>query len=199
MTATHIPSDAGFSDSVLSSQQTFRHVLTAMSHPGQAAGPLSMVSSPKSMNPTVAALCLTLCDEDAPIWLAGSLSCEAVRLYLSFHTGAPFTQRAGDASFAVTDDLVGLDFSTLNVGTTSYPDRSTTVIAQVDSLSGGPSVVLSGPGVNGERPCELPTLPPSFLIDWMERRHLFPCGIDLLFAAPTGVLALPRTVSIQEA
>jgi alpha-D-ribose 1-methylphosphonate 5-triphosphate synthase subunit PhnH len=61
-----------------------------------------------------------------------------VKKWLKFHSGAPVVTDASIASFALVSEggmLPELDHFAF--GSNEYPDRSTTVILQVDSLTRG--------------------------------------------------------------
>ena len=99
----------------------------------------------------MAAIALTLADYETPIWLDDRLAGnDAVRDYLGFQTGASITDDPANASLALVSDAA--DLPRLDVfaqGTLEYPDRSTTIVAAVESFVGGPELVLHGPGIDG--------------------------------------------------
>ena len=75
--------------------------------------------------------------------------------------------------------------------------RSTTLILQVDVLTGGQALTLAGPGIQSEQDIAPAGLPDQFLDQWRANRDRFPRGIDVLLAAPDGVIGLPRTVNMR--
>lgn len=188
----------GFADKVLSAQSTFRSVMDAMARPGSVQRIVPMAGTPDTMMRGTAAIALTLFDHDTPIWLDARMAESAdVTKWLKFHTGAPVVQDSSIASFALVGDggaLPSLD--RFGLGTSEYPDRSTTLIIQVDSLASGRSFELRGPGIDG-----VAALLASFKpFDLFERLHvneaLFPRGIDLVLVADDAVVAIPRTTRI---
>ncbi len=86
-----------------------------------------------------AAIALTLFDHDTPVWLDPFLSETAeVKKWLKFHSGAPVVSDPSIASFALVSDGAALpQLDRFAFGSNEYPDRSTTVILQVDSLTQG--------------------------------------------------------------
>lgn len=188
----------GFADKVLSAQSTFRSVMDAMARPGSVQRIVPMAGTPDTMMRGTAAIALTLFDHDTPLWLDARMAESAgVTKWLKFHTGAPVVQDSSIASFALIGDggaLPALDRFAL--GTSEYPDRSTTLIVQVDSLASGRSFELRGPGIDGV--ATLLALVKPF--DLFERLHvneaLFPRGIDVVLVADDAVVAIPRTTRI---
>lgn len=136
----------GFVDKVLSAQSTFRSVMDAMARPGSVQRIVPMAGAPDTMMRGTAAIALTLFDHDTPLWLDARMaeSPELVK-WLKFHTGAPVVQDSSIASFALISDGGALpQLERFALGTSEYPDRSTTLILQVDSLDAGRSFELRG-------------------------------------------------------
>src|ERR1700751_4112129 len=142
---------AGFADKVLSAQSTFRSVMDAMARPGSVQQVVATVGTPASVMRGTAAIALTLFDHDTPIWLDAKMSgTSEVAKWLKFHSGAPVVEDCSICSFALIGDGVGLpDLSRFSFGTSEYPDRSTTLILQVESLTEGVAYELRGPGIDG--------------------------------------------------
>jgi len=191
---------ASFSHPVLSAQSTFRAILDAMARPGRVLAVRADVSPPPPLSPAGAAVALTLCDHDTPVWLAADLRASAaVGEWLRFHCGCDLVDDPADAAFALASgasDLPGFD--KFNIGTPDYPDRSTTIVLQVQSLSSGTTLALTGPGIRDRSALQAEPLPPDMAERLAVNRRLFPCGIDLLLVAPTAVAALPRSVRVTE-
>lgn len=76
------------------------------------------------------------------------------------------------------------------------PEKSTTVIIDVSSLSGGTPLRLSGPGLETSRIVD-PSLPPDILRYLCHRPDPFPQGIDLMFTCADAMMALPRTTYVE--
>lgn len=187
----------GFSNTVQSAQCTFRSVLDALSRPGSAPAVKVDLEAPEGLGPAVAALALTLFDHDTPIWRDEALNGAAVARWLRFHTGAPLTGDPAQAAFALIGDPARLgDLSRFALGTSDYPDRSTTLILQVESLTTGVQLVLRGPGIKGEASLAPTPLPQDFIALWEANRALFPRGVDFVFCAGDNIAALPRTTRV---
>jgi len=142
---------AGFADKVLSAQTTFRSVMDAMARPGGVQRVAAASGAPAAMMRGTAAIALTLFDHDTPVWLDPVLSeTSDVGKWLKFHTGAPVIADPSVSSFAVVGDARALPaLDRFAFGTNEYPDRSTTVILQVESLTQGAVFELRGPGIDG--------------------------------------------------
>src|ERR1700740_1354955 len=136
-TITELP--AGFADKVLSAQSTFRSVMEAMAHPGSVRHVVATVGTPSQLMPGAAAIALTLFDHDTPIFLdAGMSQTSEVARWVKFHSGAPVVADASICHFALIADASELaDLEGFALGSNEYPDRSTTLILQVESLSEG--------------------------------------------------------------
>ena len=152
---------AGFADKVLSAQTTFRSVLDAMARPGQRSARRGRFRRAWRHDARHRRLALTLFDHDTPVWLDDALSetSDVAQMAQVSH------RRAGDraipsiSSFAVIGDARGLPaLDRFALGTNEYPDRSTTLILQVESLTQGRGLSCAVPASTAP-PCCAPTLP----------------------------------------
>ncbi len=194
----NIQSATGFPEPVLASQSVFRGVMNAMARPGSIQVIATTVDAPSPLMPATAAIALALFDHDTAVWAdAGFDGTSEIVNWLRFQTGAPLTADASRAAFAlVGDGSVLPDFDCFAQGTPEYPDRSTTLIVQVDTLTEGPELILNGPGIRGAASLRAGSLPADFVERTLANRSLFPRGIDLLLVCGAQLVALPRTVHI---
>jgi alpha-D-ribose 1-methylphosphonate 5-triphosphate synthase subunit PhnH len=190
--------DGGFSDPVRGSQSVFRAVMDAMARPGTVHHFPGLTAPPPPLGAVAGAVISTLADADTPVWLDPSMAkTGVVRDWVVFHTGAPVTPYQSEAAFALVAAPQSL--SSLNgfaLGTQDYPDRSTTLILQVETLSKGVKLVLEGPGIDGRTSIAPDPMPQHFAAQWRANRAAFPRGVDLILAAPGGVAALPRSTRL---
>ncbi|MDA9544325.1 protein phnH [Bradyrhizobium sp. CCBAU 45321] len=188
----------GFADKVLSAQSTFRSVMDAMARPGSVQRIVPMAGAPGPMMRGTAAIALTLFDHDTPLWLDARMAESAdVTKWLKFHTGAPVVQDSSIASFALIGDGGALpSFESFAFGTSEYPDRSTTVIVQIDSLAAGRSFELRGPGIDGVATLQASIKPFDLFERLQMNEALFPRGIDVVLVADDAVVAIPRTTRV---
>ena len=189
---------AGFENPVFDAQSSFRAVMDALARPGTIQHIACHLTPPKGLCTASAALMLTLCDYDTPVYLSSALTQGPVLAWLGFHAGAKTTNDKSSAAFAFFEKGSALPpFSQFAQGIQEYPDRSTTIILEVASLEGGPRLSLTGPGIKGETEITPHGLPATFLDQWRANRALFPRGIDLILTCGNGLIGLPRTVNIK--
>jgi alpha-D-ribose 1-methylphosphonate 5-triphosphate synthase subunit PhnH len=186
---------AGFADKVLSAQSTFRSVMDAMARPGSIQRIVSSAGAPAALMRGTAAIALTLFDHDTPVWLDPLLTATSdVTNWLKFHTGAPVIADSSICSFALVGDAKTLPaLDRFSFGTNEYPDRSTTLILQVDSLTHGPSIELRGPGIDGTAVLQAAIQPPDLFERLAINAVLFPRGIDMVLVHDDSIVAIPRT------
>jgi len=189
---------AGFADKVLSAQSTFRSVMDAMARPGSIQRIASTAGTPATMMRGTAAIALTLFDHDTPIWLDSRMSATPdVGKWLKFHTSAPVVVDASIASFALVGDPENLPvLDRFAFGSNEYPDRSTTLILQVESLSAGPVVELQGPGIDGTAALRASIQPRDLFERLAINATLFPRGIDVVLVNDDSIVAIPRTTRL---
>ncbi|WP_227515552.1 phosphonate C-P lyase system protein PhnH [Marinobacter salinus] len=187
---------AGFEDPVQQSQQVFRHVLTALSEPGTLQN-LPVSETPEGVHIASYQICLALLDAETPLWIGPSLKTSALVSALRFHCGCPVVDEPERAEFALTTPDFDGDLSIFAQGSHEYPDRSTTLIVQVDSLDATIDWTLSGPGIDGVRRVGIAGLDPRWPAMLADNLRRFPCGVDLLLTAGTGLMGLPRTTKVE--
>jgi alpha-D-ribose 1-methylphosphonate 5-triphosphate synthase subunit PhnH len=198
MIHTSLVSNAGLSDPVLSSQSVFRSVMNALARPGSIQAISAVAEAPSRLAPATAAVALSLFDHDTPIWIDQHFTTDpTISEWLRFQTDAPLTADASRASFALIHSGVALpDFETFALGTPEYPDRSTTLVVQVDTLTEGPELVLRGPGIKGTAVLHAGELPSDFVARMEANRALFPRGVDLVLVCGAELVALPRSTHV---
>jgi alpha-D-ribose 1-methylphosphonate 5-triphosphate synthase subunit PhnH len=184
------------SDSAFASQAAFRVVMEALARPGEIKT-LRGVTAPAPLAPAAAALVQCLADYETPIWLDPPLAeVPSVGEWIRFQTGAPLVTEPHDAAFALIGDPLAMpDFFQFALGSEEYPDRSATVIVQIERF-GGRALAMEGPGIKGVRSFTAEPLPDDFVDRLRANRELFPRGVDLVMVAGEQVVALPRSIRI---
>lgn len=189
--------EAGFADPIFESQGAFRALMRAMARPGLVEPLAGLKAAPAPLSSTAAAIALTLSDGDTPVWFDPPLAeSEALRAWLAFHAGAPVTDLPSEAAFAIVADPSAMPpLETFALGSDSYPDRSTTIVLQIESF-GTDGPVLTGPGIPGSLRLSATPLPLDFWDQFRRNRGLFPRGVDIVLAGRDAVVALPRSLTL---
>ncbi|MFP1644568.1 phosphonate C-P lyase system protein PhnH [Pontitalea aquivivens] len=179
----------GFADAPVQAARAFRAALDALSRPGVIH---TVAGATPSMPLSVAAgvLVLTLADATTPVHLAGDHDCPALRDWITFHTGAPLVDAAG-AAFAVGRWGALAPLSRFAIGTPDYPDRSATLIVEVDDLSAS-GARISGPGIRDHVHLSLPEV-----AAFRANRALFPQGCDFFLTCGDRLAGLPRSTIVE--
>ncbi len=180
--------DGGFANGPVDAATAFRRIMTAMARPGNIED-VSGATPPAPLSAAAGTALLTLCDPETPIYLAPGFDTAPVRHWITFHTGAPFA-KVGDAMFAVGrwDDLPITEFQ---IGTPEYPDRSATLIVEMDTIT-AVGATLRGPGIRDTAMLSLPDVKV-----FQSNALLFPLGLDFLFTAGGCIAALPRSTKVS--
>lgn len=186
---------------VLQAQATFRAAMEAFARPGRlqsiASAAEAATAVPAPMTRGTAALARALFDSDTPIWLDAAMTANReVADWLRFQTGAPIVTSPANAAFALIADPDAMPpFERFALGSSDYPDRSTTLIVQVAGLADGRTLSLRGPGIDGVASLTA-RVPADLPLRLAANRELFPRGVDLLLVADDGLVGLPRTTRV---
>ena len=181
----------GFADAPVEAARAFRAALEAMARPGRIET-VSGAMPPAPLSPAAGALILTLADPETPVHLAGAHDVPALRDWITFHTGAPLTDPE-EAAFAVGRWGALLPLSAYRIGVPEYPDRSATLIVEMDALAPD-GARLTGPGIKDSAALSLPETGA-----FAANAALFPLGLDFYFTAGDRLAALPRTTRVEAA
>jgi len=188
----------GFARPVLDAQRCFRELLAAMSRPGLIVKLPSPQGAPEPFMPAAAALALTLLDLDTPVFLAGAADAGNVRQYLRFHCNCPLTGDTRDAAFAFLCN--GGEIPPLTAfrrGDPEYPDRAATLVIQVEGLSSGTGVRLTGPGIETEAFLSADGLDHKFWPAFQSQREEYPLGVDVFLVSGNRAAGLPRSLRVE--
>lgn len=188
----------GFADPVDQSQAAFRSILDAMARPGTLQAIVGPTEHPVGISAAAASVLLTLVDYTTPIWLDPSIEGEeAVGAYLRFHTGAALVDDPARAAFALLGVGSRAEFADFSIGTPEYPDRSTTLILDVDNFDTGDAVTLRGPGIETTASLTVSGIPAKFWDAIKENAVLFPLGLDAILTAGDTVVSVPRSTRLE--
>lgn len=179
----------GFRDAPVEAARAFRGAMSAMARPGRIEE-LTGAVPPAPLSVAAGVLILTLCDSETPVYLAGAHDVATVRDWITFHTGAPF---AGPerAMFALGTWEALMPLSPYPFGTSEYPDRSATLIVEMEALE-AEGAALRGPGIKDSAELSLPEV-----AAFQQNAKAFPLGLDFFFTCEGRVAALPRTTRVE--
>lgn len=181
----------------LADQATFRAVMDAMARPGRVNALTAPPADwPAPLNAGAAAIALCLFDFETPVWLDEPARDGDAAAWLRFHTGARVTADPLAAAFAVITGPGQSGLPGFALGSLDYPDRSTTLIVQVEGFGTGAPLTLSGPGIDGTATLSASPLPGDVAERIAANAGLTPRGSDFLMVSATDVAALPRSTRL---
>lgn len=189
----------GFADPVFQSQAVFRKVLTAFSRPGTIVDIPAVVEPPHPLLMPAAAFIAAFADEGTPVYVDATIArAEATVSWIRFHTDAPIAASPATAAFALVADVAAMPpLDAFALGSAEYPDRSTTVVIQVERVSRETVYTMEGPGIDGTADLGAHPVPADFVDQFQANRRLYPRGVDLVLASPVAIVALPRSVRVS--
>jgi alpha-D-ribose 1-methylphosphonate 5-triphosphate synthase subunit PhnH len=189
--------EGGFSNPVLDAQSVFRVLMDAMARPGSIARMDTDASPPAPLESAAGAVACALIDADTAYWLDSLLDGEALRSWLAFHTGARPAASMPEAAFALVANPSSMPpFERFAQGSQEYPDRSATLVLQLEGLEGGTPLTFRGPGIKDRVTIAPRGLPVDFATQWQANRKRFPCGVDLILTAGDAFVCLPRSARL---
>lgn len=179
----------GFADPPLQSARAFRALLEAMARPGHIET-VAGATPPPPLSVAAGVALLTLADPTTPVHLAGAADCAPVRDWIAFHIGAPMGA-AEEAAFALGRWQDLLPVTRFRIGQPDYPDRSATLIVELDRLT-PEGACLTGPGIQTATWLSLPET-----AAFRANQALFPLGFDTIFTCGDRLAALPRSTRVE--
>ena len=182
--------EGGFADPARDGARAFRAALQAMARPGRIET-VAGLAPPAPCSPAAAALIVTLCDTTTPLYLAPSHDVVALRDWIVFHTGAPLAVAPEAAIFALGTWAALQPVARFAIGTPAYPDRSATLIVEMDGLR-PEGAVLRGPGIADHARLSLPEV-----AAFRDNRRRFPLGFDCYFTCGDRLAGLPRSTRVE--
>lgn len=187
----------GFAHPVFGTQLCFRKIVKAMSEPGSLVT-VPNVSGLESMSSATAATLLTLTSHTTPLFIDPKIGNPLLLRTLCLHTNVPIATRLDDADFVLlSGNRFSYDLMALSCGSEVEPEKSTTVIVEVEGMHDGPCLKLTGPGIKTHRIIS-PRLPGSVRDYLCNRPHVFPTGLDFLFTSGKKLFAIPRSTHVEE-
>ena len=199
MTIAAVPAP-GFADPTRDAQRAFRAILDALARPARPCPLEGPAEPPAALGPGLAAVALTILDEDCTVWLGGELALDAeVAAWLAFHAGVQRTDSPAAADFVISAPAALPPLDSLALGTDEAPHLSATVVLDVRGCGGAARFTARGPGIDGTAELRAPWASDGFADAWQRNTELFPRGVDLLLVDSGTVTALPRTTRLTAA
>lgn len=187
----------GFSEPVHQAQHVFRRLLDAMSRPGK----LQQLDAFPAFGDAGAAatqILLALADHSTPLWLSAAFKHDETLLAnIRFHMTSPMVEESQDAIFSLISGHEQIALASFNLGDEAYPELSTTVLVEVESLTEGRMFRLSGPGVKGSHDIHIQGLSDDLLKSLLERDVRDMLGVDVVLTCGQALMTLPRTTSVK--
>ncbi|MEJ2168163.1 MAG: phosphonate C-P lyase system protein PhnH [Desulfobacterales bacterium] len=184
----------GFDDVALVSTYTsFKAICDAMEHPGELVTMRQHPYAPAVFHPASAAACLTLLDEETPIWTDIDWRSPAIS-WLQFGCGSSVVTEPGIAKFAnVTKPAAMPSLENFRVGRYEYCEKATTGVVQVDDIL--PDVEDRYFYITGDKNVQLEFkgVSKNFRYQWQQLFSRYPLGIDVFFTCDDVLVALPKT------
>jgi alpha-D-ribose 1-methylphosphonate 5-triphosphate synthase subunit PhnH len=155
--------------------------------------------TPSSSSQSLAALALTLCDFETPVWLDWATANDRlITETLRFGMSAPTVDSPAEAAFAFVADPMALPrLDSFALGTIENPERATTLVIAVERLEAGRGWQLSGPGISETAHLHVAPLQGDFLPQRAVLQKLFPRGLDMIFVCGDRIAALPRSTRVE--
>lgn len=178
----------GFAEPAPQAARAFRACLEAMARPGRVQ-PITGATPPAPLSPAAGTVLLTLVDPTTPLYLAPGHDTPEIRGWIAFHCGAPIV--GPEAAVFALGAWAALPLGRFALGTPEYPDRSATLIVEMEALSPA-NARLTGPGIETEQAARLPEI-----VAFALNHARFPLGFDCFFCAGGEVSALPRSSHVE--
>lgn len=191
------PLTPGFISPTRDAQRTFRTILEAIAHPGRILKIDEPLQPPDSLSIGSAAVCLTLLDFETRLWTDSGIA-QTTLDWLRFHCGCRTADKPSDADFALianAGEIPSLEL--FPAGEDEYPERSATMIIQVDRLSPRGGRRIFGPGIRDFTQLDVEGLPERFWEERLAQSSIYPLGVDIIFVSGRMIAALPRTSRIE--
>ncbi|WP_408008178.1 phosphonate C-P lyase system protein PhnH [Pseudalkalibacillus sp. A8] len=191
-------------DMIHGTQEIFRKLLDSMSRPGKVNNihdAVQFIESVEGLSQAMTGIAFTLIDREASFHIISKRRSEVIQ-YLRWTTFAKHEDITKVSYVFIHEPLDEKEIydvmSQVNRGTLENPHESATIIINVDRLSNGKKLLLSGPGIDGTKECFIEGLPAAWITERERVNKEYPIGVDFIFVTQSGDLtAIPRTTTIE--
>ena len=186
-------------DTVFDAQQHFRLLLDSMSRPGKInTFPATDILPPDGLNQAQALTGFALLNADVTYFIAGDNS-DDIAAYLLVNTSSKLAE-ISVADYIFLPEGYGTDgLEEARIGIPTYPEDSATLIAAAALISENPhegsfSIILKGPGVDGEAEVFVSGISAELLGFVKEQNAEYPLGMDVIITdRDNHILCIPRS------
>lgn len=180
---------------VHTTQQVYRQLVNVASRPGHIERITEEVKNYSDFSDAALLICTTLFDNEISFFSTD----KTMRKELKVLTGGTPNKDYTSVDFIVSKeaDLKETYFTDVMHGVLISPEKSTSLIIEMDSIGEGHTYRLTGPGIKDATDLQL-----SLSNEWIELRNdvckEFPLGIDLILTDQNNnVIMIPRTTKVE--
>ncbi|MGL5354827.1 MAG: phosphonate C-P lyase system protein PhnH [Clostridium sp.] len=189
-------------DIVHNTQKSYRKVVDSMSRPGivnKLKNECEKINFDISINKGILLLMIMLLDREVTYCIES----ENKETYIKEISQLTYSKQTNcektDFLFVLKDSSLSKSYEALEkvkVGTLIDPQKSTTIIYEVDNIYGNKKFKIMGPGVDGEKEISI-NISDELLIIREIKNVEYPLGVDFIFIDKDyNIMCIPRTTSI---
>ncbi len=187
----------GSDDPAVESHQAFRAILDAMEHPGRLVTIREYPYAPAVFNSASAATCLTLLDDETPVWTDIDWRNPAIG-WLQSGCGSSVVTEPCMAKFAIITRPAAMPpLEYFRVGRYEHCEKATTIVVQVEDIYPVADHQNSNVAGNRNSRLDLKDVADIFWCQWRQISFLHPMGIDIFFTCEDVLTALPKMTRIE--
>jgi alpha-D-ribose 1-methylphosphonate 5-triphosphate synthase subunit PhnH len=184
---------------IFDAQVHFRLILDSMARPGKVNnfGKIA-IQSVNDLHPASALVAFALLNREVTFYTNKNNNPEITEYFIVNTNSKPVEINNADFVFINgTDD--GKILLETNTGILEYPEKSATIIIDVDNIYDVPrdqthEIILKGPGVNNEKRVYIRNISNDILQSLKEQNAEYPLGIDVILTDSEGnIMCIPRT------
>ena len=187
----------GSDDPAVGSHQAFRAILAAMEHPGRLVTIREYPFAPAVFNSATAATCLTLLDEETPVWTDIDW-CNPAIGWLQSGGGSSVVTEPCMAKFAIVTRPAAMpSLECFRIGRYERGEKATTLVVQVEDIY--PVADNQSSRISGDKTSrlEIKGVADIFWYQWRQLSFLHPMGIDIFLTCDDVLTALPKVTRIE--
>lgn len=176
-------------------QQHYRQLIDIFSYPGKMLQSNETVNNYSTYCNATLMTAMTLLDNEVTFHTALKSDGQEIATL----TGGEFTSEVNRSDYVIVKekDLSAAIFEDVQIGKLASPEKSATLIVELENLEAGNIYRLSGPGIK-----ETAMIQISLDHKWMDRRNEkckeYPLGIDLiLIDDENNMMSIPRTTKVE--